>query len=295
MVGERVEADPILDALVLQPYCIIRPERQRVPFVFASPHSGCLYPRDFVSQSRLSPVALRRSEDAYADELFAGVAGLGAPLIAARFPRAYVDVNRAEGELDSRMFETPPDGAGPASPRVAAGLGVIPRVAGEGAEIYQGKLKAAEAEERLARFYRPYHSALAGLVAETLAAFGAAVVIDCHSMPSGHLVPAIVFGDCCGASARMDLLQHAVRSFEACGFSTARNTPYAGGYTTHHYARREAGIHALQIEVNRALYLDEEQVVKGPRFAETRERLTGALDALVRFELGTQRRPEAAE
>jgi N-formylglutamate amidohydrolase len=294
-MDERSEADPILDALVLQPFRIIRPQRQRVPFVFASPHSGCLYPADFVAQSRLSPMALRRSEDAYADELFAGVAGLGAPLIAARFPRAYVDVNRAEGELDSRMFETPPDGAGPASPRVAAGLGVIPRVAGDGAEIYQGKLKPAEAEERLARFYRPYHGALAGLVEETLTAFGAAVVIDCHSMPSGHLVPAIVFGDCCGASVRMDLLQHAVRSFEACGFSTARNTPYAGGYTTHHYARREAGVHALQIEVNRALYLDEELVEKGPRFAETRERLTAALDTLIRFQLGTHRRPEAAE
>jgi N-formylglutamate amidohydrolase len=294
-MGEPSEADPILDALVLQPFRIIRPQRQRVPFVFASPHSGCLYPTDFVAQSRLGPVALRRSEDAYVDELFAGAVGLGAPLIAARFPRAYIDVNRAEGELDSQMFETPPQRAEPASPRVAAGLGVIPRVAGDGAEIYQRKLKAAEAEERLARFYRPYHGALAALVEETQAAFGAAVVIDCHSMPSGHLVPAIVFGDCCGASASPELLRHAVCSFEACGFSTARNTPYAGGYTTHHYARREAGINALQIEVNRALYLDEEQVEKGPRFAEMCERLTQALAALIRFELGTHRQPEAAE
>jgi N-formylglutamate amidohydrolase len=290
--GMRMETDPVLDALVLQPFRILRPGRQLVPFVFAVPHAGRLYPADFLAQSRLGLSALRSSEDAYADELFEGVTA-SAPLIAARFPRAYVDVNRAAGEIDAQMFETPPAAAA-SSPRVAAGLGVIARVAGNGAEIYQGKLKGAEAEERLARFYRPYHAALAALVAETVAAFGAAVLVDCHTMPSGHRVPAVVFGDCYGASASPELLRHAVQCFEACGFSTARNTPYAGGFTTHHYAQRERGIHALQIEVNRALYLDEGRVGKGPNFTATRERLTGALAALQRFEIAP-RRSEAAE
>ena len=291
------EADPVLAALVEEPFRIVRPERPAVPFVFASPHAGRLYPLNFLAQSRLSPLALRRSEDAYIDELFEGVAALGAPLLAARFPRVYLDVNRAADELDGRMFETPPAETDPLSPRVAAGLGVIPRVVREGVEIYPSRLKLAEAEERLARFYRPYHAALAGLVEETRQRFGAAVVVDCHSMPSSPAAPAVVFGDCHGASASSSLRHHAERAFESCGFSTACNTPYAGGHTTHLYARRQAGIHALQIEVNRALYMDEERVEKTACFTEIRDRLTAALAALLCFNAEALRppRPLAAE
>jgi len=290
------EADPVLAALVEEPFRITRPARQAVPFVFASPHAGRLYPLKFLAQSRLGPQALRRAEDAYVDELFDGVAALGAPLLAARFPRVYLDVNRAADELDGRMFETPPAATDPASPRVAAGLGVIPRVVRDGIEIYSGKLRPEEAEERLARFYRPYHAALAGLVEETRQRFGAAVVVDCHSMPSSPAAPAIVFGDCHGASAAPSLLHHAERAFEACGFSTACNIPYAGGHTTHLYARRQAGIHALQIEVNRALYMDEERIEKTACFAEIRDRLTAALALLLCFKAEAHPpRPLAAE
>lgn len=290
--------DAVLAALEARPYRVVRPSRQTSPFVFASPHSGRQYPPSFVAASRLSPNILRRSEDAYVDELFDAVARLGAPMIAAQFPRAYVDVNRAPGELDPQMFDAALAVAVDApSPRVAAGLGVIPRVVREGADIYRGKLDPADAATRLARLYRPYHAALAQLVEETFEQFGCAVVVDCHSMPSQPAAPMIVLGDCYGASAAPALLCRAERAFAGCGFSVARNTPYAGGYTTHFYARREAGIQALQIEVNRALYLDEERVEPTGRFADVRARIASALADVVSMEAEHLRpqRPLAAE
>src|ERR1700760_3324179 len=173
-----------------------RPARQTVPFVFASPHSGRSYSDSLLARTRLDATTLRRSEDAFVDELFAGVVGLGAPLLAAEFPRAFLDVNRSSTELDASMFNgalgVPVDAP---SPRVAAGLGVIPRIVRDGAEIYRGKLPGAEAQARLTQFYRPYHQALAALLAETRARFGAAVLIDCHSMPSALSVPDVVLGD----------------------------------------------------------------------------------------------------
>lgn len=290
--------DPVLDGLAAKPFRIERPDVQSVPFVFASPHSGRCYPPSFTAASRLGELTLRRSEDAYADELFAGAVTLGAPLIAAEFPRVFIDANRAVSELDGRMFEPALSlEADATSPRVVAGLGVIPRIVRDGAEIYRGKLLPSEADARIALFYRPYHAALAKLVEDTFVRFGAAVVIDCHTMPSGAAVPAIVFGDCHGTSASPALLRQAERAFAEAGFTTARNAPYAGGYTTHHYARRETGLHALQIEVNRGLYLDEDAVAKGARFAEVRGRLTTALTRLLAFDTVSLRpsRPLAAE
>lgn len=292
-------ADPVLATLICEPYRIARPDVPRTPFVFASPHSGRIYPASFVARSWLSPLALRRSEDAFVDELFAGAVSLGAPLIAAQFPRAYVDVNRAASELDNAMFdaELGLDVAAP-SARVAAGLGVIPRIVRDGAEIYREKLQPHDAEERLARLYRPYHAALAELVEEARARFGVAIVVDCHSMPSASHVPDIVLGDRYGASASPSLMRHTELCFEACGFSTARNVPYAGGFTTHLYGRREPGLQALQIEVNRHLYLDEENVERGRHFCDIRARLTRALERLLSLDfttLGTPVRPLAAE
>lgn len=290
--------DAVLAALEAQPYRVMRPLQQTTPFVFASPHSGRTYPPSFVAASRLSPTFLRRSEDAFVDELFAAVPGLGAPLITAEFPRAYVDVNRAPGELDPQMFDDrlEMDVDAP-SPRVTAGLGVIPRVVREGVEIYRGKLEAGHAAERLARLYRPYHTALADLVAETFSRFGCAVVVDCHSMPSIPAAPMIVFGDCYGASAIPALLRRAEAAFAASGFSVARNAPYAGGFTTHRYAHRDEGVHAMQIEVNRALYLDEDRVERTARFADVRARITTALAELVQIDVVALRpqQPLAAE
>jgi N-formylglutamate deformylase len=176
------------------------------------------------------------------------------------------------------------------SSRVAAGLGVIPRIVRDGAEIYRGKLLADEAEERLANLYRPYHAALADLVAETREQFGTAIVIDCHSMPSASAAPDIVLGDRYGAAAPPLLTRHADIAFQRCGFSVARNAPYAGGYTTLVHGRRERDVHALQIEINRALYLDEEHVQRGPRFEEIHAAVTEALTYLATIDASQFRR-----
>jgi len=282
------------------PFHLDRPARQTVPFLFASPHSGRCYPHSLLEKSRLDAITLRRSEDAFVDELFADVVGLGAPLLAAQFPRAFLDVNRSSSELDAGMFSAPlglPVDA--PSPRVAAGLGVIPRIVRDGAEIYRGKLDAAEADRRITQLYRPYHRALATLMVETHLRFGVAVLVDCHSMPSSLSVPDIVLGDRYGVSAAPALTALVETAFAREGFSVARNTPYAGGHSTVLHGRVAAGSHALQIEVNRALYLDEDRIVKKPVFEAVRERLTRALKAVVAVPLSRLGAPdclpEAAE
>jgi N-formylglutamate amidohydrolase len=278
-----------------EPVRLERPTRQAVPFLFASPHSGRSYPASLLTRTKLDATTLRRSEDAFVDELFAGAVALGAPLLCAQFPRAFLDVNRGIAELDVGMFDAPlkvPVDA--PSPRVAAGLGVIPRIVRDGAEIYRGKLDRAEADARLSMLYRPYHRALAALLEETRARFGVAVLIDCHSMPSALSVPDIVLGDRYGASAAPALTARAEEAFIREGFSVTRNTPYAGGYTTMQYGRVAFGSHALQIEVNRALYLDEERIAKKPSFDSVRIRLMRAMEHLVRIPVSQLGLPGAA-
>ncbi len=282
---ETAGGDPVLADLYAYAFDLVRPAQQHVPFIFASPHSGRLYPREFIANSGLSALSLRRSEDAFVDQLFNSVATLGAPMIAARFPRAYLDVNRAPTELDPSIFDGPLTlPSEPASTRVHAGLGVIPRIVRDGAEIYRQKLPAREAEERIARLYRPYHAALEKLIDETHKRFGTAILIDCHSMPSAAAVPDIVLGDRYGMSAAHALMRRAEREFEQRGFSVARNAPYAGGYTTHLHGRPMLGTHALQIEVNRALYLDEERIAPLPQFGDVRTRIAEALRGLATIE-----------
>ena len=281
------------------PFRLDRPVRQTVPFLFASPHSGRDYPASLLERSRLDATSLRRSEDAFVDELFAGAVSLGAPLLAAQFPRAFLDVNRSMAELDAGMFAAPLDVPVDAhSPRVVAGLGVIPRIVRDGAEIYRGKLDSAEADTRLSQLYRPYHRALAALMEETRIRFGVAVLIDCHSMPSALAVPDIVLGDRYGASAAPQLTARAEAAFTREGFSVARNTPYAGGYTTALYGRVASGCHALQIEINRALYLDEDKIARKAVFESVRGRLTRAMEFLTAIplsQLGGRPMPLAAE
>ena len=293
-------SEPPKPGISAGPFRLERPVRQTAPFVFASPHSGRSYPDSLLARTRLDATTLRRSEDAFVDELFAGAVGLGAPLLAAHFPRAFLDVNRGPAELDTGMFDgalgVPVDAP---SPRVAAGLGVIPRIVRDGAEIYRGKLKSGEADARLEQLYRPYHLALAQLMEETRAHFGVAVLIDCHSMPSALSVPDIVLGDRYGASAAPALTAHAEAAFLREGFSVARNTPYAGGHSTVLYGRVASGCQALQVEINRALYLDEDRIAKRPSFDMVRVRLTRAIQTLVSVPLSLLGRPgtlpEAAE
>ncbi|HEX4160238.1 MAG TPA: N-formylglutamate amidohydrolase [Rhizomicrobium sp.] len=293
--ASRSQHDPVLESLCAEPVRLLRPARQTLPYVFASPHSGRLYPARFLERSRLGPVALRRSEDAFVDELFAPAVDLGAPLLLARFPRAYLDANRAPAELDAAMFEGAlPFAVDKASPRVHAGLGIIPRVVREGVEIYREKLTAQDAEERIFHFYRPYHAQLERLVLDTRARFGLAVVVDCHSMPSAAAAPDIVLGDRLGLAAAPQLTYAAECAFAGQGFTVARNTPYAGGHTTQLYGRPGGAVHALQIEINRALYLDEERVERGIRFGEIRRRVAGALRDLVAFR-GPQTQDVAAK
>lgn len=278
----RLERDPVLDCLRAEPVRVVRPELQTVPFVFASPHSGRLYPPSFLERSRLNPTSLRRSEDAFVDELFAPVVGYGAPLVLARFPRAYLDVNRAPVELDAAMFEgVLPFAIDRSSPRVHAGLGIIPRVVREGVEIYREKLTPREAEERIRHFYRPYHTQLERLVVETRTRFGLAIMVDCHSMPSAAAAPDIVLGDRLGLAAAPQVTCAAECAFAGQGFRVARNAPYSGGHTTQLYGRPARSAHALQIEINRALYLDEEQVERSGQFAEISRRVAAALRDLI--------------
>jgi N-formylglutamate deformylase len=278
--------DLVLESLKAEPARAVRPARHSVPFVFASPHSGRLYPPSFIERSRLNSTSLRRSEDAFVDELFASVVELGAPLLLARFPRAYLDANRAPAELDAGMFEdTLPFQIDRGSPRVQAGLGIIPRVVREGVEIYRQKLSARDAEERIQHFYRPYHALLERVLAQTRARFGLAIVVDCHSMPSAAAAPDIVLGDRLGLAASPRLTYAAECAFAAQGFRVARNTPYAGGHTVQLYGRPDKATHALQIEINRALYLDEERVERRASFAEVRRRLSLALRDLMAFTL----------
>lgn len=280
------------------PFRLDRPARQSVPFVFASPHSGRAYPDTLLAKTRLDAVTLRRSEDAYVDQLFAGVPALGAPLLSAQFPRALLDVNRGIAEIDRAMFSGALDVKVDApSPRVAAGLGVIPRIVRDGAEIYSRKLDSGEVHTRLEQLYKPYHAALAALMDETRLRFGVAVLIDCHSMPSALSVPDIVLGDRYGVSAAPAVTARAESAFLREGFTIARNTPYAGGHTTVQYGKVALGCHALQIEINRALYLDEDKITKKPTFEAVRARLNRAMQHLTAIDvsaLGGQM-PLAAE
>ncbi len=241
--------------------------------VFSSPHSGRRYPDQFVARARLSALELRASEDAFVDELFGAAPHFGAPLIAATAPRAYVDLNRGPEELDPAVIEGVR--ATGLNPRIAAGLGVIPRVVAEGAPIYSGKISRAEAAERLSRHHAPYHDAVARLMRRARVRHGRALLLDCHSMPSDALRsaprvrgrrPEIVLGDRFGSSAGDWAIAQAQRAFEAAGFAVARNTPFAGGYITQRYGRPAQGWHAVQIEIDRALYLDERRVEKRADF-----------------------------
>jgi N-formylglutamate amidohydrolase len=263
------------------------PVARTLPLVVASPHSGSEYPTDFLAASRLDPLALRRSEDSFVDELFAAAAGLGAPLISARFPRAYVDVNREAYELDPAMFSDElPGFVNAGSPRVRMGLGTIARIVASGEEIYARKLRFAEARRRIERLYHPYHQALARLVEETESVFGGCLLVDCHSMPSaagsaqGQDGADIVLGDCYGASCASQIVEAATSFLAGRGFSVAINAPYAGGFTTGFYGRPSAHRHALQIEINRALYMDERSYRRTPRFARLAETMAHLIERL---------------
>ncbi|MBO0736981.1 MAG: N-formylglutamate amidohydrolase [Alphaproteobacteria bacterium] len=269
---------------------IDEPAARRLPLVLSSPHSGSEYPDDLLAASRLDPLALRGSEDSFVDELFAAAPGIGAPLLSARFPRAYVDVNREAYELDPGMFcDALPDFVNAGSPRVRMGLGTIARIVASGEEIYARKLRFADAKRRIECLYEPYHRALRRLVEETETAFGGCLLVDCHSMPSaagsvsGRDGPDIVLGDCHGASCAPRIVQAVTTFLVDRGFAVAINSPYAGGFTTAFYGRPGAHRHALQIEINRALYMDERSYQRKPRFTRLVKDMADLVERLGRL------------
>ncbi|HMB09162.1 N-formylglutamate amidohydrolase [Saliniramus sp.] len=271
-------------ALFDPPFAVALPDRPVGGFVFDSPHSGAFYPQAFLEGGRLSAHTIRRSEDAFVDRLFAPMVVHGAPLIRALFPRAYLDLNREPYELDPRMFEGRlPAFANTRSIRVAGGLGTIPRIVADGHEIYAGRIPVHEGLARIETLYKPYHRALRRLITRTQNRFGYTCLIDCHSMPSTSLSAEslgqvdIVLGDRYGSSCShvlTDLVEVALR---ARGFGVMRNKPYAGGFITEHYGEPSGHRHALQIEVNRALYMHEATLTPHAWFDEISRALCAAL------------------
>ncbi len=283
---------------------VAAPIDTKSPILFASPHSGRRYPADLLRMSQLDRHTLRQSEDGYVDLLFDSAPRLGAPLLRALFPRAYVDVNRSRDELDQRMFADPlPPTADTRSNRVRAGLGVIPRIVADGHDIYPQKLKYFEAARRLSSCYDPYHAALQRLITTAQGRFGCAAVIDCHSMPSAGAAPFregersidIVLGDRFGASCTPVLTAVAENTLQQLGYNVVRNAPYAGGYVAAAYGRPADGIHVLQIEINRALYLDQVRLARTARFEKLRDDLQILITELLRVTPAALRWPQAAE
>jgi N-formylglutamate deformylase len=256
------------------PFEVIEPAERRGPVIFNSPHSGCVYPRAFLTASRLDLATLRRSEDCFVDELMLGVVTRGYPLMRAHFPRCYVDVNREPYELDPRMFEGRlPSFANTRSMRVAGGLGTVARVVGDAQEIYDRRISVNDALRRIESLYKPYHRALRRLFTRVHRDFGAATLIDCHSMPSTtgggkdeRPRADVVLGDRYGTSCVAPVSETIESTLRSFGYAVSRNKPYAGGFITEHYGNPAAGLHTIQLEINRGLYMDERRFERSTDF-----------------------------
>lgn len=254
------------------------PSTWRQPLIFCSPHSGRDYPRRLIEQSPLPMETLRRSEDAYVDQLLPASASETVPVLKARFPRLFVDVNRSPRELDPGLFQGKLDDASESrSNRVIAGFGVIPKLAADGRQIYRSRLPSSEARSRLNKCFIPYHQMLDDLVQEGLRRFSEVLIIDWHSMPSGAhsngRLHDVVLGDLFGAACRDDDTAMVEEAFRHEGLTVARNAPYAGGYVAAHYGKPHAGVRVLQVEINRGLYLDERRIARGRSFYDFAERM----------------------
>ncbi|MGJ4930577.1 N-formylglutamate amidohydrolase [Bradyrhizobium sp. HKCCYLS2038] len=277
----------------LPPFEIMEPAEWRAPIIFNSPHSGSVYPDDFLRASRIDLPTLRRSEDSFMDELIADLLARGFPTVRVNFPRCYVDVNREPYELDPRMFTGRlPSFANTRSMRVAGGLGTIPRVVGDGQEIYRDRLVVDDALHRIETLYKPYHRALRRLINRVHQQFGTVILVDCHSMPSVGVSrdeprrPDMVIGDRYGTSCAALLPNLFEDVLGRLGYSVGRNKPYAGGFITEHYGNPASGLHAIQIELNRAIYMDERRRERGPRFTQVASDLTVLAEVLATVPLG---------
>jgi N-formylglutamate amidohydrolase len=281
------------DGEVSPPFEIVEPAEWRAPIIFNSPHSGSAYPDAFLSASRIDLPTLRRSEDSFMDELIGELGDRGFAVVRVHFPRSYVDVNREPYELDPRMFAGRlPSFANTRSMRVAGGLGTIPRVVGDGQEIYRERLAVDDALARIETLYKPYHRALRRLINRIHQAFGTVVLVDCHSMPSIGVSrdeprrPDVVIGDRYGTSCAPLLADTVEDTMSQLGYSVGRNKPYAGGFITEHYGNPASGLHVVQLELNRAVYMDERRREKGPRFAQVAADFATLAEVLASVPLG---------
>ncbi|PYC47069.1 N-formylglutamate amidohydrolase [Litorivita pollutaquae] len=282
-------------------YQVISPPERLTSVVFASPHSGRDYPWSFVRSSVLDAQMIRSSEDAFVDDLFSAAPSFGAPLLIACAPRAYVDLNRSADELDPALIDGLPKGKA-LNPRIASGLGVVPRVVAGGRAIYRGKLPMSEVQRRIDLYWHPYHARLQNLLNTSYREFGMSVLVDCHSMPHeavasiarlGGQRPDVVLGDRFGAAADESVVDRIERAFVHAGLRVVRNTPFAGAYTAQHYGRPSRGQHAVQIEIDRSLYMDEKAVRPNENFNAFKTLIDGVVADVARF--GARKTPLAAE
>ncbi len=276
--------------MTTESFVLSEPQVRSTPVIFASPHSGNAYPADFLEMSVQNPLQLRSSEDAFVDRLFSAAPDHGAPLLAAKLPRAFIDLNRGVNELDPAVI----DGMGkaPNNPRVASGLGVIPRVVSNGRPIYNGKIPLAEAHRRISRYWRPYHDRLQLLVDQSRNRFGESILIDCHSMPREALEnvpvirgrrPDVVLGDRFGASASPEVTDYVAQVFADAGFNVARNMPFAGAYVVQTYGRPPRGQHAIQVEIDRSVYMDEDRIEPRDDFDQIHETISNVVKEVALF------------
>ncbi len=284
------------------PYHLDLPDVTTSCVVFASPHSGRDYPWSFLRTTVLDEHTIRSSEDAFVDRLFDCAPQFGAPLLRANAPRAFIDLNRAADEFDPALIEG--IGRGGHNPRVASGLGVVPRVVSNGRAIYRGKLPLAEANRRILRYWHPYHDRLRALMETARDSFGEAVLIDCHSMPHEAIDavarncarrPEIVIGDRFGASAAPEIVARIESAFVAAGLRVVRNTPFAGAYVAQAYGRPSRRQHAVQIEIDRSLYMNEAEIRPNADYHAFRRLLRGVVAEIAAIGHREQDQPLAAE
>ena len=281
-------------------YSLARPDARTTSVVFASPHSGRDYPAAFLRRAVLNASEIRSSEDAFVDQLFETVPSHGAPLLAANAPRAYLDLNRGPDELDSALIEGVRRSGH--NPRIASGLGVIPRVVANGRQIYRGKLTLIEAHQRIAQYWRPYHDQLQTLLDESNNAFGEAILIDCHSMPHealenvgppGSARPDVVLGDRFGAAAASSVVERVEAAFASAGLRVARNMPFAGAFITQHYGRPSRQQHAIQVEIDRAIYMNERTLEPNENFEPFKVMLSGVIAEITEIGRATDQKVAA--
>jgi len=282
------------------PFTLAEPAVRTTSVVFASPHSGRDYPWAFLRRSVLDERAIRSSEDAFVDLLFADAPSYGAPLLAARAPRAFIDLNRNSDELDPALIEDVRKVSH--NPRITSGLGVIPRVVANGRSIYSEKLPLREAHARLRDHWQPYHDQMQTMMDDTRVAFGEVVLIDCHSMPheaidsvgtKGSPHPQIILGDRFGAAAANHVVDRVEAAFAAAGLRVARNSPFAGAYTAQHYGRPSKSQHVIQVEIDRSLYMNERLIRPNGNFATFQALIRGVIAEIT--EIGRREMPLAAE